>query len=280
MIDFVLEISYPCDAEIEEEVQSRLFLTASTGSSSIDVDGTTVVTAYFDSADSRAKAMQVLGDVDARFLFEDRARVDWLEKYQQSLEPIFIGQSFIVAPDASLIGRDEDKLRILVPQEQAFGTGSHETTSLCMEMLEALPVRGRRGLDIGSGSGILAIAMHRLGASKVLAFDNDVDAYGPLRDNRMRNRVPENAMPLFIGSIESLRGGRFDVITMNIVPDVIIAMLPDVIARMSERASVIVSGVLNERRDDVVKAVGALHLAGERSKGEWWCGCFQRRASR
>ncbi|HEX9163710.1 MAG TPA: 50S ribosomal protein L11 methyltransferase [Thermoanaerobaculia bacterium] len=280
MIDFVLEISYPCNAEIEEEVQSRLFLTASTGSSSIDVDGTTVVTAYFDSADSRAKAMQVLGDVDARFLFEDRARVDWLEKYQQSLEPIFIGQSFIVAPDASLIGRDEDKLRILVPQEQAFGTGSHETTSLCMEMLEALPVRGRRGLDIGSGSGILAIAMHRLGASKVLAFDNDVDAYGPLRDNRMRNRVPENALPLFIGSIESLRGGRFDVITMNIVPDVIIAMLPDVIARMSERASVIVSGVLNERRDDVVKAVGALHLAGERSKGEWWCGCFQRRASR
>jgi len=97
-----------------------------------------------------------------------------------------IGESFIVAPDARLIPAGERRHPIIVPQEQAFGTGSHETTSLCIEMLEGLDIRGRRGLDIGTGSGILAIAMLRLGAAKVIAFDNDVDAYGPLRDNQIR----------------------------------------------------------------------------------------------
>ena len=276
-IDFVLEISFASDDAIAEEVLSRLFLSDSSGSSSDERGGIVTVTAYFDSSQARAAAMAMFHGADVKLATDDRAPVDWLKKYQQSLDPLFIGRSFVVAPDASLIPPGTDRHRIIVPQEQAFGTGSHETTWLCIETLEGMNIRGQRGLDVGAGSGILALAMLRLGVSKAIAFDNDADAYGPLRDNRGRNGVAESALPMFIGGVEALRGGTFDVITMNIIPEVIIPMLPDVIGHMSAGGSLIVSGILTTGRDDVIRAASTLHLAAESSRGEWWCGRFQRR---
>lgn len=271
--DFVVEITYRTDAEMDDEVQSLLFLTGSIGSSSVDGDGWTVLSAYFESSEKRDAAMERLRGAAAQLRSEDRARIDWLDRYEQSLEPLIIGTSFIVAPDERLIG-GSDRLPIIVPQEQAFGTGSHETTSLCIEMLERIDCRGKRGLDIGSGSGILAIAMLRLGAANVIAFDNDVDAFGPMRDNRSRNRT---AFSIFIGGVEAIRSGRFDVIAMNIVPEVIVPLLPEVIRLM--RGDLILSGILTTRRDGVVAAAAASGgaLRDESSKGEWWCGRFSGR---
>ncbi len=253
-------------------MQARLFLTRSTGSSSLEHAGITTLTAYFDSAADRDAARLAFGDFEVHA--DDRPRVDWLERYEQSLEPMLIGRSFIVAPHASLITANSGRLPIVVPQQQAFGTGSHESTWLCLEMLERLDLRGRRGLDIGSGSGILAMAMHRLGAEKVVAFDNDPDSYGPLRDNRIRNRIPESAMPLFIGGVEALRGGVFDIVTMNILSEVIIALLPQV--KRLVRGRLILSGVLTTVGADVIAAAArqGLRLEGEAERGEWWAGMF------
>lgn len=266
MIDYLLQLEIADEAS-EELIQSRLFLTASTGSTSTD----DVVIAYFDTPEDRAAAKALLGDF--RFTEAERERIDWLEKYQQSLEPLYIGKRFVVVPDANLA-----PITIIVPQEQAFGTGSHETTSLCIEILESLGIEGKRGLDIGTGSGILAIAMHKLGAAKVIAFDNDNDAYGALRDNRIRNHVADEAMPLFIGGTDALRAGTFDVVTMNIIPEVIIPLLPEVVARLAKDARLILSGILVIKRDEVVEAARerGLELLTERSKGEWWAGVFYR----
>jgi ribosomal protein L11 methyltransferase len=278
MKDHVLDISFDAlDAALEELVQSRLYLTASTGSSSVERNGTTTISAYFDSPDDRDAAAAELRDLDAVELHAtERERVDWLDLYQQSLEPIVIGERFIVAPDAALLEGHRDRLAIIVPQEQAFGTGSHETTSLCVAILETLDVAGRCGLDVGAGSGILAIAMHRLGAARAIAFDNDPDAYAALRDNRIRNGVPDAAMPLFIGSVEALRGGTFDVVTMNIIPEVILPLLPEVVTHLGARSRLVLSGILLVKRDEVVTAAAAhdLVLVDERAKGEWWAGVF------
>jgi ribosomal protein L11 methyltransferase len=278
--DFILEISYDArDAGLEEQIESRLFLTASTGSTSRDVNGTATIAAYFDAPEDRDGAAESLRELEGIELQAvDRERLDWLALYEQSLEPLFIGERFVVAPDASLFPPDSDRLRIVVPQEQAFGTGSHETTSLCIEILESLDLRGKRGLDVGAGSGILALAMHRLGAAKVMAFDNDPDAYAALRDNRIRNGVPGAAMPLFIGSVESLRGGAFDVIAMNIIPEVILPLFGAVAARLAPHASLLLSGILLVRRQDVVDAARThgLRLRDERERGEWWAGRFGR----
>lgn len=274
--DFILEILFDTDdVMLEEAVQSRLFLTASTGSTSEDGS----VCAYFDDAASRdvaASAIRDLGGVELRTI--ERERRDWLELYQQSLEAIEIGERFVVAPDPSLIPGRSDRIALVIPQEQAFGTGSHETTSMCLELLEMSDCEGARGLDVGSGSGILALAMLKLGAAGAIAFDNDVDTYAALRENRVRNCVAPEQMPLFIGGLDALRAGTFDVITMNILPDVIMQLLPHVVPRMADRAKLILSGILTERAREVIASAEQLRLrvVDEREKGEWWAGVFER----
>jgi ribosomal protein L11 methyltransferase len=275
--DFILDVSFDArDLALEDLVQSRLFLTQSTGSSAIVENGQSIVSAYFDSAHDRDAAAAELRDIEGIELHTtERERIDWLEHYQQSLEPLFIGEHFVVAPDASLIPSDTTRHTLVVPQEQAFGTGSHETTSLCIEILETMDLAGKYGLDIGAGSGILALAMCRLGAQQVIAFDNDVDAFAALRENRARNEVEPERMPLFIGGTDALRGGMFDIVTMNIIPEVIIPLLGDVKRHVG--GSLILSGILVIKRDDVVAACAehGLSIVDERSKGEWWAGVFR-----
>jgi ribosomal protein L11 methyltransferase len=269
VIDYILEIV--CDAAREEEMQGRLYLTRSSGSSSAEGAGTLTISAYFETAGDRDEAAALFEDADET-RGVDRERVDWLQLYQQSLQPLLIGDSFVVAPDASLIPRDTRRHALVIPQEQAFGTGSHETTSLCIKILESLDLRGARGLDVGAGSGILALAMLRLGAARATAFDNDVDAYAALRENRARNGVDVARMPLFIGSIEALAGGEFDVVTMNIIPEVILPLLDDVVRHV--RGDLILSGILGTRAAEVIAAC-PLQLVEGREKGEWWAGRFR-----
>jgi ribosomal protein L11 methyltransferase len=274
--DYILEILFETsDAALEEQVQSRLFLTPSTGSSSDD-NG---VYAYFDDLLSRDTALASMRDLPVELRTTDRERVDWLDLYQQSLEPMEIGERFIVAPDASLIPAGSERLSLVIPQEQAFGTGSHETTSMCIELLETLDCDGKRGLDVGAGSGILALAMLRLGASKVVAFDNDGDTFAALRENRERNRIAAEQMPLFIGGLGALAGGTFDIITMNILPDVILPLLPHIVPRMASRARLILSGILVTRADEIVASAerASLEVVSAKEKGEWWSGVVGRR---
>jgi ribosomal protein L11 methyltransferase len=272
--DYILEVLFETsDAALEEQVQSRLFLTPSTGSTSDD-NG---VYAYFDDAAARDAALESLRDLRVEVRITERERVDWLDLYQQSLEPMEIGERFIVAPDASLIPAGSERLALVIPQEQAFGTGSHETTSMCVEVLEMADCEGKRGLDVGAGSGILALAMLRLGASKVIAFDNDVDTFAALRENRMRNAIAPEQMSLFIGGLDALAGGTFDVITMNILPDVILPLLPHVVRHMAAGARLILSGILITRANEIVASAKRLSLgvALEKEKGEWWSGVFR-----
>lgn len=279
MKDFILEMYLDAgDAAIEDSVESLLYMTGSTGNSSVERDGIRILSAYFDDPIDRDVAAANLEDLGVEYFLDERERIDWLDRYQQSLEPLYIGEHFIVAPDASLIPPDTTRHALVVPQEQAFGTGSHETTSLCIEILETLDVAGKRGLDVGAGSGILALAMCRLGADHVIAFDNDVDAFAALRDNRVRNDVDGAGMPIFIGGLEALRGGAFDVVTMNIIPEVIIPLLGEVKSHVD--GSLILSGILVIKRDDVVRACAehGLELVEERAKGEWWAGRFKLRA--
>src|SRR5438067_7124124 len=99
MIDYILQIA--CDPGQEDDIQARLFLTASTGNSSFDANGTLIISAYFDSPQDRAAARESLREFEMEDV--DRKRVDWLAQYEQSLEPILIGENFVVAPDAKLI---------------------------------------------------------------------------------------------------------------------------------------------------------------------------------
>jgi ribosomal protein L11 methyltransferase len=274
MTDYILEVRYARDEATDDAVQARLFLSGCAGSRLIEETGTTALEAYFASAAARDEATAGLGGLPVTLTPSDRPRLDWLELYEQSLTSMEIGERFVVAPDRSLIPQGT-RLPIIIPQEQAFGTGSHETTALCLEELERIDVPGRLCADIGTGSGILAMAMLLLGARKAIAFDNDPDAFAPIRDNMQRNGVALHRMPAFIGPVEALRG-TYDLITMNIVPEVIVPLLPLLAMRLRPDADLILSGILTVRGAEVVEAceVVGLSLASEHTKGEWWCGRF------
>jgi ribosomal protein L11 methyltransferase len=260
MIDYILQI--PFDPDFEEVVQGRLFLTRSTGNA-IAQPG--LIEAYFDNAADREAAAALFDGARV----EDRPRVDWLQLYQQSLQPLFLGAGFVVVPDEKLVPPATDRHVLVIPQASAFGTGSHESTALCIELLEEFDLRGKLVLDVGTGTGILALAMLRLGARKAIAFDIDLDAYRPLRENRMRNSG--EAMSVFMGTIDAIAGARFDLVTVNILPEVIIPMLPKI--RRHLGGPLILSGILKKFRDDVLSAA-QLPLITEKEKGEWWAGTF------
>jgi ribosomal protein L11 methyltransferase len=264
MTDFLLRLSVP--AEFEEVVSGRLFLSQSRGS----VSKGSELTVFFDTAAERDAAADSLRDLPVMIQLDESEHVDWLDHYQQSLTQLLIGNSFVIAPDESLLTSDRQH-RLVIPQAQAFGTGSHESTALCIELLEELDVRVAAGLDIGCGSGILAFAMLRLGARRVVAFDVDPDTLGAMQENRARNKTPAS---LFVGTLDALRGGDFDVVTMNILPEVIIPMLPRV--RSHLRGSLILSGILTTAREQIVQACDGLRLVSERQKGEWWAGRFAK----
>lgn len=283
MIDCLLEISFPSDREdLDDRVSAALYLAGCGGShSQDDVAGLRVVTAYFESVEQRGAVEKLLdsdldSDKEITWRSVDRPRQDWLDLYQQSLVAIPVGRRFIVAPDRALI-RDQTRIPLVIPQEQAFGTGSHETTALCLEMLEGIDHDGKAGLDVGTGSAILALAMSRLGARLVIAFDNDLEAIPPAAANLVRNRIDPRSVLLFCGTLLAVRG-TFEVVTMNILPDVIIPLLPDIGGVVASDGSLILSGILISRSDEVVRAAEKIGLrcTAISSRGEWWCGRFQQ----
>ncbi|MCM2314417.1 MAG: 50S ribosomal protein L11 methyltransferase [Thermoanaerobaculia bacterium] len=277
--DPVLEISVPDDRDdLIDLVAAHLYAAGSSGSSHESAGGRTLVIAWFPDATSLAIAETQLAEVEGLTLRpSSRPRIDWLAHYEDSLVAMEIGGCFVVAPRAELIA-DTGRIAIVIPQEQAFGTGSHETTWMCLELLEGMELHGATGLDVGTGSGILAIAMAKLGARRVFGFDNDLaDTWGVVAKNLARNGVAEGQVSYFFASAEALAPShRFDVITMNILPHVIIQLLPDVVPSLAPSGRLITSGILVTQKDDVIAAAvtHGLKLADERTRGEWWAGAF------
>lgn len=267
-VDFLLDIIVPPDRE--ERVRVNLYLAGSAG----DYEHDGVLTAFFERREDRDLAAKVLQSLELEAEPRDSPRENWLDRYQQSLHAIPIGGRFIVTPDPDLVPNPGDRIVLHIPQERAFGTGAHESTALCLAMLERIDLRGTTTVDIGTGSGVLAIAMLKLGARKAIAFDNDPETSGVIHRNARRNGIERASLEAFVGSPEAVRGLRAQVITMNILPEVIIPLLPSVSRWLRPGGSLIVSGILLMKRDDVV-AAGAresLRIANEAVQGEWWCG--------
>jgi ribosomal protein L11 methyltransferase len=196
---------------------------------------------------------------------------DWLAGYRESARPFATGRSWWIdprpdAPTAAPIGRR----RLAIEPRTAFGSGSHESTRLVLAALEGLPVRGKSVLDVGTGSGILAIAADRLGAHPVVAFDVDRDAVWVAR----RTAVEQDwlARPLlFAGPIAAVGGRRFDLVLCNMITEHFRPLLPDIRRVLAPSGCAVFSGMLETELADVRSA---LHDVGftvcdQRRSGEW-----------
>lgn len=205
---------------------------------------------------------------------------DWLKEWRRSLKPFPVGARFWIIPGRQLSGTAvQDRISMWLEPQMAFGTGAHESTQLCLEVLEKLPLTGRTVLDIGTGSGILAIAAAKLGAESVLACDIDPVALQVARANCRRNRV-DRRIRLFTGEVEALSGSRFDVILANLDGKLIRQKLNDFGQRLDPRGRLILSGLLQRDatgicRSQIVRDL-PMTLLQDVAKGEWRCLVFER----
>jgi ribosomal protein L11 methyltransferase len=190
---------------------------------------------------------------------------DWLESWKAEFVPIRIG-AFLVRPTWSeaLAG---DGVELVLDPGMAFGTGLHPTTQQCLEALSTLSLEGKSALDVGTGSGILAIAAAKRGASPVVAVDTDPIAVDAARENAMRNGV---AIPVAEASAADVPG-RFDVVIANIVSPVLQHIAPHLVARLAGGGTLVIAGISvpNETATREVFARARLEVQDRTVRDDW-----------
>ena len=198
---------------------------------------------------------------------------DWSQAWKAHYQPLRIGQRLLVRPrwiDVALAAGD---IEIALDPGMAFGTGTHPTTQLCLEALETAVPPGGDALDLGCGSGILAIAAAKLGARHVLALDIDPLAVAATRDNARANGVAQR-ITARQGSLEIARGAarRFDLLTVNILARVIVQLAADGLGGLLRRGGrALFSGIIETQADEVETALrgAGLQVQARRQMGDW-----------
>lgn len=194
---------------------------------------------------------------------------NWNESWEQTIQPQEIGR-FYVKPTWSRSSIPEDRILLEIDPKMAFGTGYHATTRLMLELLPELKPEGKTVLDVGTGTGILAIAAAKLGAPEILAFDIDAWSVTNAEENILINQVGDRVQ-IRSGSIESVpEDSRWDLILANINRNVILELLPTFVTHLSDGGHLLLSGLLAEDRKQILHLADehSLKLEGERSLTE------------
>lgn len=195
---------------------------------------------------------------------------DWNHIWRSCYRPVEIGQRLVVLPSWSR-ARFPGRLAVRIKPEMAFGTGSHETTRLCLEALEGTELEGKRMADIGTESGILALAAARLGAAPIVACDPDPVALANARYNLRLNRL-QTGVTLLEGDVHSVPDAPlFDTIVANIVLDPIREALPHMARRLADDGNLYISGLVagQERTLEPMFELIGLTLVRQRQMNEW-----------
>jgi ribosomal protein L11 methyltransferase len=194
---------------------------------------------------------------------------DWTEEWRKSYRSFPIADSFYVIPSWEESECPFDRMPIRIDPGQAFGTGTHETTQLTMESLERWIEPSQVVLDVGTGSGILAIASRLLGAGLVLACDIDPVAVQVARANIARNR--QNDVYIFCGSPDAIRSSSVHLLLANLTADVITSLFDEFERVLADHGLAILSGILQEQREDVQKIIAGhrFDVFEEITQGEW-----------
>lgn len=265
------------DAAVAEERSADLFELGAAGVEIRDGEGTPMPGIPLPTA---GRALLVAWFPDRRAAEEARAAhggavaevadEDWGEGWKKDFRPLDVGR-VRVRPSWILEAAPPGAVEVVLDPGMAFGTGSHPTTSLCLaalsELLGAWP--GASVLDVGTGSGLLAIAARKLGAGRVAANDEDPVAVDVARDNAARNGA---ALELTLDPVERIPG-TFHVVVANILANVLVTLAPALAARLAPGGVLLLSGILGPQEDEVRRAHVAQGLVPDPSRdrrdGEW-----------
>ncbi|MCL5057080.1 MAG: 50S ribosomal protein L11 methyltransferase [Actinobacteria bacterium] len=195
---------------------------------------------------------------------------DWMNRWRDYYHPFRVGKRLMVKPTWEQADTGEGLLVIEMDPGMAFGCGTHSSTSMCMRLLEDTVRAGEYVIDVGTGSGILAIAAVKLGASAALAVDTDAGAVRTARENVSLNGL-EGAITVKEGNLLEGLDTRADIIVANIVADVIIKLLPAAASLLKEGGRFMASGIISGRQEEVAAAIGktGMNIINTLREGEW-----------
>jgi len=201
---------------------------------------------------------------------------DWAARSQASLNAVHVGR-LVVAPPWTIEAAAARENVIVIQPSMGFGTGHHATTRLCLRLLQDPPPFGASVLDIGTGSGVLAIAAAKLGAARVVAVDNDPDALISARQNVALNGVA-GRITVQQGDVAAADIETFDIVLANLTGALLSRVSTRVGQIVAHGGRAIVSGILSDERDSVVHALttAGLDLRGTLTEGDWLALDLQR----
>ena len=214
------------------------------------------------------------------------AEVNWEESWKDNYPPQEGGEKIVVLPYWLADSDTEGRLPVILDPGLTFGTGAHPSTQMVMETMEDIVKPGWKCLDLGSGSGILSIAALRLGAESAVGIDIDPKAEDIARENAAYNGFAAPEFTALTGNVtedhdlmEALAAKEYDLVLVNIVADVIIGLSPILKHFLNAGSTLICSGILDSRLEDVLAALdrGGLEVTGIKEKEDWRCVRAKRR---
>lgn len=254
-----------------------------------DDDGIAYLNFYLDVDENKEK---VLADVRAalaemqEFLDLGECTItesetedkDWINNWKQYFKQFYVDDILIIPSWEEVKPEDRDKMIIHIDPGTAFGTGMHETTQLCIRQLKKYVTKDTELLDVGTGSGILSIIALKLGARHAVGTDLDPCAVPAVEENKEVNGIPVEAFNMMIGNIiddkevqDKVGYEKYDIVTANILADVLVPLTPVIVHQMKPGAVYITSGILDVKEDVVKEAVVAagLEVVEVTHQGEW-----------
>jgi len=203
---------------------------------------------------------------DIRCEMSETADEDWANSWKQYFKPFSVGEKILIKPSWEDVDNKENRAVLEIDPGSSFGTGQHYTTKLCLEALDAMDIEGKKVLDIGCGSGILSIAAMLLCAESAVAIDIERAAVETARENAGKNGIDSAKYTAICGNVledeklcKKLSEDKADIVVANIVADVICAMAPLFERFAKKSGSIILSGIITERRrevEDTIKSFG------------------------
>jgi ribosomal protein L11 methyltransferase len=239
--------------------------------------GADLVACYRDATAARAASLELDASRVRHELVTDIPEEDPLEAYRLASRPFPVGARFWIDPGPPTNAPPPaGRVALRLPASRAFGTGGHESTRLALGALEEETLAGRAVLDVGTGSGVLALAAVALGARLAIGFDSDVQAVFVARENLALHPFGDRVALAACGPA-ALRGS-FPLVVANLLPDELLPMRASVCARVEARGRLIVSGIPEEREADVLPKLRGRQwaMAGCRRENGWTCVTLER----
>ncbi len=211
---------------------------------------------------------------------------DWENNWKKFFKPFNVGEKLLIKPTWENVENTENRKILEIDPGSSFGTGTHETTKLCLENMESIVKDNDSVLDLGCGSGILSIGAYLLGATDLCMVDIDLNSVRVAKENLLQNKIPEDVFSAHCGNVitdetlkQTLCVKKYDLVVANIVADVLKAMSPHFGDFVKDDGTLIISGIISERCQEVVDVVTdkGFYVVSESEEGDWSCVILKKR---